>query len=1065
MAVEHLKAELLAWQSALSAHDNGDFEDSLRLFEPIADTAKILVNVALVHERLGERLLAIENFTRAIELDKYLAVAYFQRGVSYFRGAQYTVAAQDFSDAQVMMRTNVEINYDILGLNYKLKLPEILFNKWLALLKAGNKREAAMVVQTLIDLSPPLELVAMISSTEKDLELGIPFSIPAGTLYRPSASRMQLLNSASSMGTMHETPSTPTQSTRRRRLTSLCTDTSDTASTLSPSIPSRKGYRSSISSTVKASILDDTRDLRSVVYIPRRIELNRVVGADMLKPMSEINSIPCAGVRISHGPLAGLMAWRFVIQLDGSGSHSIVTNFILDTGNKDSYIPPIALTALGYRGLMSPGAEVTVRIQGIKTRCIIAHPEDAGRVGLSFTSAGSLTYYFDSGLVAPVLYGEREWRAACECATDYRPSSTLLAGQNPVVAYAEPVNIFIGTFFVHLSDFPLYATTICTAIGFLHARCDSILVRQCHVTQSLQSDKFTCTCPALCLLYHMASPATLPATEKVAPVLPHNIFTVRKAPQSYRYTRWFSLALILFCVHLARCFSGTARAALPDLYEASIAELQAGLDASQFTSVDLIKAYFARIEEVNINGPGLRADNIATIAAEGMNTTAGSFALLGSIVPEDAGVVKRLRKAGAIILGKANLSEFAHFRGNIASGWSGRGGQGSNPYFPHADPCGSSSGSGIATAIGLTAVSLGTETDGSITCPTSNNNLAGIKPTVGLTSRAGVVPISEHQDTVGPMTRSMTDAAIVLTIIAGKDPNDNFTLAQPPVVPDFTQALNKNALKGKRIGVPRRVFLNDSISGNDPSINVAFEEALHTIQGLGATVVDPADLPSAEEFVTSNNETIVLNVDFKIQLNQYLEALLMNPSGVRSLADLIQFDNDNPTLEEPAGFEDQSQFIQAEATNGFDAEFFAALAADHELGSSQGIDFVLQKFNLDALVLPAPGFTTSPAGDPVVGYPIVTGENKASTPPRLLTLSQVPLGFFPDNVTIGSAGPETVYPAPGVPFGLSFLGTAFSEFDLIGFGYAYEQKTQTRLARKAFPAAIPQTQLKDVIGK
>ncbi|KAJ6449782.1 amidase signature enzyme [Mycena sanguinolenta] len=547
--------------------------------------------------------------------------------------------------------------------------------------------------------------------------------------------------------------------------------------------------------------------------------------------------------------------------------------------------------------------------------------------------------------------------------------------------------------------------------------------------------------------------------------------------------RWFSLAFILFCVHVARCFTGTARAALPDLYEASIPELQAGLDAGQFTSVDLIKAYFARIEEVNINGPGLRAvlelnpsalaeaaqldierkftgkrselhgipillkDNIATIAAEGMNTTAGSFALLGSIVPEDAGVVKRLRKAGAIILGKANLSEFAHFRGNVASGWSGRGGQGSNPYFPHADPCGSSSGSGIATAIGLTAVSLGSETDGSITCPTSNNNLAGIKPTVGLTSRAGVVPISDHQDTVGPMTRSVTDAAIVLTIIAGKDPNDNFTLAQPPVVPDFTQALNKNSLKGKRIGVPRRVFLNDSITGNDPSINVAFEEALLTIQSLGATVVDPADLPSAEEFVTSNNETIVLNVDFKIQLNQYLEALLKNPSGVRSLADLIQFDNDNPTLEEPAGFEDQSQFIQAEATNGFDAEYFAALAADHELGSTQGIDFVLQKFNLDALVLPAPGFTTSPAA--VVGYPIVT----------------VPLGFFPDNVTIGSAGPETVYPAPGVPFGLSFLGTAFAEFDLIGFAYAYEQKTQTRLARKAFPAAIPQTQLKDVIGK
>ncbi|KAJ7914941.1 amidase signature domain-containing protein, partial [Mycena leptocephala] len=176
-------------------------------------------------------------------------------------------------------------------------------------------------------------------------------------------------------------------------------------------------------------------------------------------------------------------------------------------------------------------------------------------------------------------------------------------------------------------------------------------------------------------------------------------------------------------------------------------------------------------------------DNIATIAAEGMNTTTGSFSLLGSIVPEDAGVVKRLCKAGAIILGKANLSEWAEFRNNLASGWSGRGGQASNTYFPHADPCGSSSGSGIAASIGLAAVTLGTETDGSITCPTSNNNLAGIKPTVGLTSRAGVIPISAHQDTVGPMTRSLTDAAIVLSVIVGKDPNDNFTLAQPPVVP------------------------------------------------------------------------------------------------------------------------------------------------------------------------------------------------------------------------------------------------------------------------------------------
>lgn len=533
-------------------------------------------------------------------------------------------------------------------------------------------------------------------------------------------------------------------------------------------------------------------------------------------------------------------------------------------------------------------------------------------------------------------------------------------------------------------------------------------------------------------------------------------------------------------------WAGTSLASkksFPDLYEASVAELQAGLEAGHFTSVDLVKAYFARIDEVNLKGPQLRAvlelnpsalaqaaaldkerkrsgkrselhgipvllkDNIATAASEGMNTTAGSFSLLKSIVPDDAGVVKRLRKAGAIILGKANLSEFAHFRGNnLPSGWSGRGGQCTNAYFPHADPCGSSSGSGVASAIGLTAVALGTETDGSITCPSSNNNLAGIKPTVGLTSRAGVVPISEHQDTVGPMTRSIADAAIVLSVIAGPDPDDNFTLAQPSPVPDFTKALNKNALKGKRIGVPRRVFLNDSITGNDPFVNQEFEKALDTIRNLGAVVVDPADLPSADEIAVSNNETFVLDVDFKIQLNAWYASLKSNPSGVHSLADLIAFNDANPALEEPPRFEDQGILIESEATTGMNSTFFQSLAFDKELGATRGIDAALKQFNLDALVLPAPGFTTVPAA--IAGYPIVT----------------VPLGFYPENVTIALAGPETVYPAPGVPFGLSFLGTAFSEFDLIGFAYAYEQKTQTRLARKAFAEAIPKTQLHDVIS-
>ncbi|KDQ59508.1 hypothetical protein JAAARDRAFT_126672 [Jaapia argillacea MUCL 33604] len=540
---------------------------------------------------------------------------------------------------------------------------------------------------------------------------------------------------------------------------------------------------------------------------------------------------------------------------------------------------------------------------------------------------------------------------------------------------------------------------------------------------------------------------------------------------------WLSLGLALLAVvQLVAAqewpFATEETESFPDLYEVSVLELQAGLDAGQFTSVDLVKTYFARIEEVNLQGPGLRAviemnpsalaeaaaldlerltsgprsllhgipillkDNIGTIASEGMNTTAGSYSLLGSIVPGDAGVVKKLRAAGAIILGKANLSEFAHFRGNLASGWSGRGGQCTNAYYPMADPCGSSSGSAVAASIGLAAVTLGTETDGSITCPADHNNLAGIKPTVGLTSRAGVIPISEHQDTVGPLTRSVSDAAIVLSVIAGPDPNDNFTLAQPSPVPDFAQALNSSALCGARIGVPRQMFLNATISGIDPSVMVAFEAALETMKAMGATIVDPADMPSADEIALSNNETIVLDVDFKVQINAWYQSLLYNPSGVANLSGLIAFDDAYPSLEEPTGYTDQSILIESEATTGFNSTYYQALAFDKDLGATRGIDAALSMYGLDALVLPAGGYTTVPA---------------------------VPLGFYPSNVTIGSAGPNTVYPAPGVPFGLSFFASAFSEMKLISYAYSYEQKTMTRLMRKAY--AYPSTQLVDIVGK
>ncbi|KAG8725916.1 hypothetical protein FRC11_001189, partial [Ceratobasidium sp. 423] len=335
-----------------------------------------------------------------------------------------------------------------------------------------------------------------------------------------------------------------------------------------------------------------------------------------------------------------------------------------------------------------------------------------------------------------------------------------------------------------------------------------------------------------------------------------------------------------------------------DLYEVSIAELQLGLENGLFTSVDLVRAYLARIDQVNHAGPKLNAiletnthaleqahsldeerkmtgkrsplhgipilvkDSIATSAIEGMNTTAGSYALLGSVAPDEATVVIKLRKAGAIILGKANMCEWSHARGDLPNGWSGRGGQTSNPYYPRSDPCGSSSGSAVATAIGLAAGSLGAETDGSIICPASFNNVVGIKPTVGLTSRAGVIPFSTHQDTVGPITRSVADAAAILSIIAGRDPQDNFTSTAPLPNLDYTQFLDVDAIRGKRFGVPRKVFMNETLMKTHPSVNIEFDKALERIKKLGGVIVDPADFPSAEE-ISGERQTWAKLIQFK----------------------------------------------------------------------------------------------------------------------------------------------------------------------------------------------------------
>ncbi|KAF7314058.1 Amidase domain-containing protein [Mycena chlorophos] len=524
------------------------------------------------------------------------------------------------------------------------------------------------------------------------------------------------------------------------------------------------------------------------------------------------------------------------------------------------------------------------------------------------------------------------------------------------------------------------------------------------------------------------------------------------------------------------------RANLPDLYEATLADLQAGLEAGQFTSVDLVTAYIARINEVNselhavieisptaltqaaaldaqrkqnqtlgpLHGiPILVKDNIATQVSDGMNTTAGSYVLLNSVVPGDSTVVAKLRAAGAIILGKANMSEWAGFGPLAPAGWSGRGGLTTNAYYPKGTACGSSSGSGVAASIGLSAAALGTETAGSITCPASANNVVGIKPTVGLTSRAGVIPASEHQDTVGPLARTVTDAALILNVIAGKDSADNYTSAQPSTVPDYTARLSKDALKGVRIGVPREVFLDPAYG---PIVGAPeFATALKTLESLGAIITDPANVTTAAEALLSPIPGTVLNTDIKYDLESYLATLTSIPTNVHTVQDIAAWNDANKALEEPAldAYTEWNLYFDLAATTSRDANYTAAVATDYSWGRTQGIDAALTKYNLSALVLPETSAMTVVAG--IAGYPIVT----------------VPLGFQANTTKpLDAGGADQPYQtAPNLPFGLTFVGTAWSEADLIAYAYAYEQATMTRLKLKAYEAATPKTQLVDVIGK
>ena len=486
------------------------------------------------------------------------------------------------------------------------------------------------------------------------------------------------------------------------------------------------------------------------------------------------------------------------------------------------------------------------------------------------------------------------------------------------------------------------------------------------------------------------------------------------------------------------------------LEEITVTELSVGMQKGEMTAVDIAKGYLARIAEIDkklnsiieLNPDALAIaaemdkerkagkvrsplhgisivikDNIDT--ADKMKTTAGSLALVDAPTPkQDAFLVQQLRKAGVVILGKTNLSEWANFRSTkSSSGWSGRGGQTHNPYILDRNPCGSSSGSGSAIAANLAAVAVGTETDGSIICPSSTCGIVGIKPTLGLVSRSGVIPIAHSQDTAGPMARTVADAAALLSVLVGADPNDAIT-TQAKAEKDYTQFLQKDGLKGMKIGVARQYF------GRNDKVDKLIEPHLQVLKGGGATLVD-IQFPKLNDF--GDAEYQVLLYEFKEDLNKYLAA---RGGQHKTLKDLIDFNNANAEKEMP--YFGQEIFIQAEAKADLnDRAYRLALLQTKLLTQEQGIDGVMNDNKLDAIVAPSGG----------VAWPtdLVGGD----------------CGVFESSSLAAVAGyPNITVPAgyvQGLPAGISFFGRAFSEPVLIKIAYAFEQATKARKTPKFLP--------------
>jgi amidase len=486
------------------------------------------------------------------------------------------------------------------------------------------------------------------------------------------------------------------------------------------------------------------------------------------------------------------------------------------------------------------------------------------------------------------------------------------------------------------------------------------------------------------------------------------------------------------------------------MQEFTIRDLQGKMNTGELTAKRVVELYLQRIESVDKNGPKVNSiielnpeaeriassldderragrvrgplhgipilikDNIDT--RDRMQTTAGSLAMEGHIASQDAFIVKQLRKAGAVILGKTNLSEWANFRGRRSiSGWSSRGGLTRNPYALDRSACGSSSGSGAAVAANLCAAAVGTETDGSIICPSQTNGIVGIKPTLGLLSRGGIIPIAHNQDTPGPMARTVADAVILLGAMTGVDAGDPATRSSAKRhLSSYEQSLDKNGLKGARIGIAR------NMAGSDSRILKILESSIEVMKSLGAVIVDPADLRNFNKFGRTESE--VLHYEFKAGLNKYLSA---TRAPVKNMQDVIKFNEDN--RERVLQYFGQEYFIASQEKAGLrDQKYRHALARNHLLTRKNGIDAAMKRYKLDAMVVPSGGpawmidlvngdsinwdmESTSPAA--VAGYPHIT----------------VPAGYI-----------------FGLPVGISFFARAWQEAALIKFAYAFEQASLVR---------------------